>query len=824
MAVLLSPVGGVAGQFFDNNGDPLVGGKLFTYAAGTTTPQVTFTSALGVTPNSNPIILNGGGRVPSEIWLTDGLQYKFVLYSSTDQLIGSWDNIVGINSNFVNFVTSEEVQTATAGQTVFTLTTMAYQPGTNNLVVYVDGVNQIQGGTFSFVETSSTVVTFTTGLHLGAVVKFVSAETLTGAATSANLVSYTPAGSGAVATNVQTKLRETVSVKDFGAVGDGVADDTAAIQAAVDAVVAAGGGVVNLGAGTFKITSPITLQSDVVLRGAGKHQTVLAEGALTFLVQAVGALSGTSHTLASNANADTRTIVLSSGGASYAVGDYALLQAENLPFAGPAATAKQAEYVRIETIVGNTLTVRGNLAFTYTTANTAKLSKLLPVRDVIIEDLAMTSLDTVNFARLFSYFDYCQNLVVKNCHFFNGKSSALYFRGCVDCIVESCSAKDLQSDPVTAGAFGYFVVEAGPNINFLMMGCTAESVRHTYTTVLGDGGGGVVTAQPYGYPMYSKIQGCRDTWSYNAGFDTHPGAGYGIEFSDCTVYKSNRLGFQIRSENTLVKSCYVFGAVAPAVYTTNYGNYCNVFDVYAEDTNTGTDTGGADWTSSGAYLDNSIGTIWRDIVVRRSGGPAFELLTASGLMACEVSKLRAFDPCRVTTIAKSGMLFTGTGAGTVRIDDPYITCRDTRMDYGINSPNPNPRMAISGAYITGSQVALFNLNNVLSIVSASKNGAAINNFGSGETTIIASGVADITNLLSSYLVLNGEGGLSDDLDTITGGRNGDMIFIRAIPTITIKHNVGNILLAGNVDFAMGGFFNALVLVKIDATWVEVGRR
>jgi hypothetical protein len=47
-------------------------------------------------------------------------------------------------------------------------------------------------------------------------------------------VTYTPAGTGAVATNVQDKLRETISVKDFGAVGDGVADDYAAFKAAVD--------------------------------------------------------------------------------------------------------------------------------------------------------------------------------------------------------------------------------------------------------------------------------------------------------------------------------------------------------------------------------------------------------------------------------------------------------------------------------------------------------------------------------------------------------------------------------------------------------------
>lgn len=54
-------------------------------------------------------------------------------------------------------------------------------------------------------------------------------------------ISYLPAGTGAVSTTVQAKLRQTVSVKDFGAVGNGVADDTAAIQAAITKVVSTGG-------------------------------------------------------------------------------------------------------------------------------------------------------------------------------------------------------------------------------------------------------------------------------------------------------------------------------------------------------------------------------------------------------------------------------------------------------------------------------------------------------------------------------------------------------------------------------------------------------
>lgn len=174
MAVFLSPVGGVAAQFFTNAGVPLSGGKIYTYAAGTTLPQATYTTADGDIQHSNPIVLDAAGRVPTgEIWLVDGESYKFVLKDSNDVLIATYDNLTGINSNFVAYTGQQEFQNATDGQTVFVLTEIEYQPGTGTLSVFVDGLNQYgPNAPYAFIETNATTVTFTQGLHKDALVKF----------------------------------------------------------------------------------------------------------------------------------------------------------------------------------------------------------------------------------------------------------------------------------------------------------------------------------------------------------------------------------------------------------------------------------------------------------------------------------------------------------------------------------------------------------------------------------------------------------------------------------------------------------------------------
>jgi hypothetical protein len=69
-------------QFFGTDGLPLVGGKLYTYAAGTTTPIATYTDHTAANLNTNPVILDSAGQ--AGVWLTDTVTYKYTLTDAND--------------------------------------------------------------------------------------------------------------------------------------------------------------------------------------------------------------------------------------------------------------------------------------------------------------------------------------------------------------------------------------------------------------------------------------------------------------------------------------------------------------------------------------------------------------------------------------------------------------------------------------------------------------------------------------------------------------------------------------------------------------------
>lgn len=197
MTVNLSYVGGAGWQFFDSNGVPLSGGKLYVYEAGTTTPAVTYTSYTGVTPNPHPIILDSAGRPPQQIWVSATENSKFVLKTSADVDVWTKDNIPSFAS-----VTAAEI-------------------------------------------------------------------------------TYNQGSVGAIDRTVQNRLQDRVSVKDFGAVGDGVADDTAAIQAAI-----ATGKAIYIPQGSYLVGDLVGTSNQQTFYGDGGYKSLLRRksGAANILV------------------------------------------------------------------------------------------------------------------------------------------------------------------------------------------------------------------------------------------------------------------------------------------------------------------------------------------------------------------------------------------------------------------------------------------------------------------------------------------------------------------------------------------------------------
>lgn len=229
---------------FSANGAPMVGGTLTVYLAGTTTPTDTWQDSALTTLNTNPIVLDARGECV--LWLDSSKVYKFVLKNAGGVVQWTQDNL----TNAADLANSLRADLA--------------------------------------------------------------------ASSGASLVGYMPAGTGAVATTVQSKLRESVSradydsdanynaaksalagrtdhrlrveggttdrllsaklneifsVKDFGAVGDGVANDTVAFQAAIAA--ATPNKTIYIPNGTYKITSTLTVNHACSFIGESRFQTVI---------------------------------------------------------------------------------------------------------------------------------------------------------------------------------------------------------------------------------------------------------------------------------------------------------------------------------------------------------------------------------------------------------------------------------------------------------------------------------------------------------------------------------------------------------------------
>jgi hypothetical protein len=104
-------------QFFGTDGLPLVGGKLYTYSAGTTTPIATYTDYTQNTQNTNPVILDSNGE--ADVWLSDAINYKYVLKTAADVTLFTVDYI-SVPATASSFASPPPIGSAVPNEGTFT--------------------------------------------------------------------------------------------------------------------------------------------------------------------------------------------------------------------------------------------------------------------------------------------------------------------------------------------------------------------------------------------------------------------------------------------------------------------------------------------------------------------------------------------------------------------------------------------------------------------------------------------------------------------------------------------------------------------------------
>ena len=198
---------------WDSNGNPLAFGKLYSYIAGTTTPTPTYTDSTGLTPNTNPVILNARGEAP--VWLNPAQGYKLNLTDSAGNQIPGWpvDNIIGplnINQSLI--------------------------PAADN--------------TYDLGSTSSAWRQLYLGANHTPVLD-----------TTSGIIGYYPRTAAEIAAGVTpTNYVYAPGIPErYGAVGDGATDDTAAITACIssnDTVIFTEGKIYAVTSITFPLNGP----------------------------------------------------------------------------------------------------------------------------------------------------------------------------------------------------------------------------------------------------------------------------------------------------------------------------------------------------------------------------------------------------------------------------------------------------------------------------------------------------------------------------------------------------------------------------------------
>ncbi len=230
--------------FITGTNKPLAGGLMYTYKAGTTENATTYSNDTGTT-NTNPIVLDSDGQC--DLFLDDAVSYRIILKNSAGVTQFDKDRIASLGSTQVQSFNSIAALRLRSGTTIAN--------AAKTLGYYSAG----DGGGNSFYWDSTSVATD----NAGTVIK-PTAVSGAGRWLAVDTSHITP--------------------EMFGAKGDGVADDTAALQSALSAVAAAGGGILVFD-GVYRLTENAAAGTQTRLTLAASNTTLIFSERTKFLVK-----------------------------------------------------------------------------------------------------------------------------------------------------------------------------------------------------------------------------------------------------------------------------------------------------------------------------------------------------------------------------------------------------------------------------------------------------------------------------------------------------------------------------------------------------------
>jgi len=305
------------------------------------------------------------------------------------------------------------------------------------------------------------------------------------------------------------------SVLDFGAVGDGIADDTAALSAALNS----GSHRIIDGANkTYLVTYPITVTSEhiVVQNMTINIASVPDQNNLSANADAIIRFEGVQSAF-SNLTTNTvagSNIVTTSNTSALVSDQYIWLQSDTL-FSGSLPLGQYAKIKAIDS--GTQFRLHDTVLYDFNTANTARFAVVTPKHNIAIRNVNIVGAQDHQQAAL--YFRLCADVVIDSCSFLDVDYSCIFFDRCINTVVSStqCRRSKWLSD-AGADGFSYGITFNNGCYNGVVVNGYSEDQRHYVATGTASTAGGVnlfITV------ANNKIMASRD-----AGIDAHPTTDY----------------------------------------------------------------------------------------------------------------------------------------------------------------------------------------------------------------------------------------------------------------------------------------------------------